>query len=342
MTGLVGDPFLVDGVVIARQNPHDFAPARVDANGRADRVHHVDRFRLGELPRPDLARPGPVIERANRAQINHVGTHLGEHALLEVGRDLHVFAATDGAKFLDAGDLGHEADAAGALDAARHRGLDQRPEVLVLDRALVLGEPRPADAECHCLILQIALAALIADRAIKRMIEEQELHHPFARLFHHRRQRADDLGAAIFVRHQIVDAHGTGRDRLWHALHFDQAHPTVARNRQALMIAEAGHVDAGLLARLDQRQSVFDLDRYSVDDQLLRHVRPPADFVSGVSVSTIPFRIIRFFKHQCRSCVSPRRETPGVALRHVLSRPTHNGLRRSCQGQLEWRGQVPI
>ena len=39
------------------------------------------------------------------------------------------------------------------------------------------------DAIGHRLVLQIALAALIADRAIERMVDQQELHHAFARAF---------------------------------------------------------------------------------------------------------------------------------------------------------------
>jgi len=54
-------------------------------------------------------------------------------------------------------------DAARALDAAVHRGLDQRAQIFVFHRALF-----SASGWCrrrtHRLILQVALAALIADR----------------------------------------------------------------------------------------------------------------------------------------------------------------------------------
>ena len=50
---------------------------------------------------------------------------------------------------------------------ARHRGLDERPEVLVLDRALRLVVARAVGAVRHRLVLQIALAALVANRAIQ-------------------------------------------------------------------------------------------------------------------------------------------------------------------------------
>ena len=51
MAGLVGDPLLVHGVVDARQDAHHLAAARVDADGRAERVHDVDRFRSWSAPR---------------------------------------------------------------------------------------------------------------------------------------------------------------------------------------------------------------------------------------------------------------------------------------------------
>src|SRR5436309_540580 len=81
------------------------------------------------------------------------------------------------AAIFDPGDLGGEADAARAMDAAIHAGLDQRPEILVLDRALVLLEAAAIEAIGHRLVLQVALAALIADRAVERVVDEQELHH---------------------------------------------------------------------------------------------------------------------------------------------------------------------
>jgi hypothetical protein len=65
--------------------------------------------------------------------------------------------------------------------------LDERAHILVFDRALVFEEARAGDAEGHGLVLQIALAALVADRAIERVVDQQEFHHTFAGLLDHRR-----------------------------------------------------------------------------------------------------------------------------------------------------------
>ena len=122
-------------------------------------------------------------------------------------------------------------------------GLHQRAEILVLHRALVLGIARVVHAVAHRLVLQVALAALVADRAIQRMVDQQEFHHAAARLAHHR---------AVGVHHHAVgDRIGAGGDRLRRRLlDLDQAHAAIAGDRQALVVAEARNFDAGRLAGL--------------------------------------------------------------------------------------------
>ena len=270
---LVGDPLLVHGIVVARQDAQHLASPRIDADVGADRIHDVDRLGLAQLPGPIDEGPGTMRQRADRAEVVDVGGQLRRHAALEVGGDLHVLAAADGAELLDAGHLRHEAHAARAVDAAVHGRLDQRPQVFLLHRPLVLLEARAAEAVGHGLVLQVALAALVADRAVERVVDEQELHHPLARLLHHGRVGVDDLGGAVLVGGKVVDAHGAGGDRLGAALHLDQAHAAVAGDRQALVVAEARDLDAGLLAGLDQRDAVLDLHGRAIDDQLLGHSR---------------------------------------------------------------------
>ena len=188
MAGLVGNPFLVHVVVDARQDAHDLAAAGVDADRRAERVHHVDGLGLRQLPGPRRERIGLRGQRADRAEIDHVALQLRRHRLLEIGGDLHVLAAADGAELRHARDLRREADAPRAMDAAVHDRLDQRADILVLDRALVLVIAAGIDAVGHRLVLQVAFAALVADRAVERMVDQQEFHHAFAGLAHHRRR----------------------------------------------------------------------------------------------------------------------------------------------------------
>ena len=265
---LVGNPLLVDRLVDARQDAHHLAAARVDADRRADRVHHVDRLRLAELPRPRRERIGFRGQRADRADVDEIALQLRAQRLLEVGRDLHVLAAAGRAHFRHAADFRREADAARALDAAVHRGLDQRAEILVLDRALVLGVAAGVDAVAHRLVLQVALAALVADRAVERMVDQQELHHAFARLLHHRRFGADGRQFAVRARTAVAHAPGAARHRLRRAFQLDQAHAAVAGDRQPLVVAEARNLGARRLARLQQRVFGRHIDFLAIDEKL--------------------------------------------------------------------------
>ena len=268
MPRLVGNPLLVHFVVPPRQDAHHLASARIDADGGAERIHDVDRLRLDELPGPRRESIRLGSERADRAEIDHVALQLRAHSVFEVGRDLHVLAAADGAELGHAGHFAGKADAARAVDAARHDGLDQRPDIFVLDRALILGVARGVHAIGHGLVLQVAFAALVADRAVERMIDQQEFHHAFARLFHHRRARVEDLGRAVFVGRQVLHGHGAGGLRLRHADHLDQAHAAIAGDRQPFVEAEARDFRARGFARLEQRVLRRNVDLFAVDNDL--------------------------------------------------------------------------
>ncbi len=188
--------------------------------------------------------------------------------MFEISRDLHVLAATDSAQFRHAGDLGRETNAARAMDAARHDGLDERPDIFVFDRALVLLVTAGVDTVSHRLVLQIAFAALIADRTIKRVVDQQEFHHAFARLFHHRGFGVEDFRRSVLVRRQILDAHGARRLRLRDADNLDETHAAIAGDRQTLVEAEARNLRTRSLAGLEQRVLRRDVDLFSVDNDL--------------------------------------------------------------------------
>jgi hypothetical protein len=186
--------------------------------------------------------------------------------MLEIGGDLRILATADQAELGNARHFGGETDTARAVNAAVHDRLDQRPDIFVFDRALVFLIARVVHAERHGLVLQVALAALVADRAIKRVVDEQELHHPFARLLDHRRVGEHFRRLAIWSGAQIAHAHGAGCGRLGRsALHLDQAHAAIAGNRQPLVKTEPRHLRTGLLTRLQQRVVVRHFDLVSIN-----------------------------------------------------------------------------
>src|SRR5213078_1122143 len=135
---------------------------------RAHRIVRGNQRRGAHLPgaRAEAVRLGD--ERAHRAQVDDVAGELVIHRALYIGAHLHVLAAADHAQLLDAGDLLGEADAARAVDAARHVGRDEGTEILVRHRALALVVARDVAAEADGEILQLALSALVADRTVER------------------------------------------------------------------------------------------------------------------------------------------------------------------------------
>ena len=56
--------------------------------------------------------------------------------------------------------------------------------MLVFDGALVFFIARAVKAIAHGLVLKVAFAALVADRTVQRVVDQQEFHHAFARLLH--------------------------------------------------------------------------------------------------------------------------------------------------------------
>ncbi len=108
---------------------------------------------LRHLPAAAAVAKGLAVERAHRTQVDDVARELVIDTALHIGADFHVFAAAGGAHFLDAGDIGAEAYAARAMNAARHVGGHQGTEVLVLDHALAFDETRHVAAEAQRQVL---------------------------------------------------------------------------------------------------------------------------------------------------------------------------------------------
>ncbi len=73
---------------------------------------------------------------------------------------------------------------------------------------LQIDKARGAFTEADGKLLQSTLARLVADRAVERVIDEQELHHTFAAFFH---QLASGADAHIFTHRVGTSDHGT-----WH------------------------------------------------------------------------------------------------------------------------------
>ena len=272
----VGEPAIVDFRVVARQHALNAAAQSLHIKVRADAVVRADAAVVLQFPGARGEAVGLGGKRADRAEIYHVAGHFGIHRAPEEGGDVRRLAAPRHAEFHHAGDFLAEAHAARAVNAPRHFGGDQRPDVAARDRALALGEARIVGAVAHRLVLQRALAALVADRAVQRVVDQQKFQRAFLRFARQLR-----IGER---HHALGHRRGAGRQRLRRGLHFlaqkpiapgrrflgraahlHQAHAAVRRDGQLRVVAKARDVDAGAVGRADQHLARFGLHQLPVD-----------------------------------------------------------------------------
>jgi hypothetical protein len=100
------------------------------------------------------------------AKINDVSGKLRIEGLSSICADFRVVTTAGHAKSGNTGNLLGETNATSTVDTTSHNSLDNRANVLVLNRALDLTETRAIRTEFHRLILEITLTTLITNRAI--------------------------------------------------------------------------------------------------------------------------------------------------------------------------------
>ena len=267
----VGNPGFIDLLVLARHDPLHLTALGMDEDVGAHRIMRRDGGMLHELPGPAAVAGRLGGQRANRAEINDVAGQFRNHAVGHIGADFHVLAAPGRAQLAQPGDLLAEPHATGAMNAAGHVGRDQRPDVLFLDHPLALDELRYAGAVTHRQVLQLALAALIADRTVQRVVDQQELHGAFL--------RGQRLGRPGVNLHAFHHRRRAGRHRLGRFLDLDQTHPATGGDGQLLVITEAGDRDTRRIGGLDEHRALARLQRDAVDfdvNLFLAHLLPAA------------------------------------------------------------------
>ena len=214
----------------------------------------------GRAPEP-VGRAG---QRADRADLHGVAGEVGLERLLLVDADLLQRAALEQGDERVAGDLVGEPGAARAQDAAlavqQHLGGDVDR---LGERALDVLEPAARAAVGHRLVLQRALAALVADRAVQRVVDQQQLHHAVLGLVGHRR------GVLGLDLHALADRDRAGGLRLGHRPQaavragrrdLDQALAAGADRVEQRVVAEPRDLDAELLGGADDQGALGHAD----------------------------------------------------------------------------------
>jgi hypothetical protein len=136
------------------------------------------------------------------------------------------------------------ADATVAEDAARAVEVDDGGPLLLFAVVLGFGVEAVGGTVLEGHVLQLALAARIADGAIEGVVAEEKLQGGFAGL--------GDLGSLGLDDHALGDRCGAGGLELGHLLDADDAHAAGCLKREAGIVAEGGDLDAGGLAGLDE------------------------------------------------------------------------------------------
>jgi hypothetical protein len=132
-----------------------------------------------------------------------------------------------------------------------------RADILVHDDAFLLGIARYAPSKAHRPVLQFALAALIADRTIERVVDQQEFHRRFL--------CGKRLLRARLHHHAVHALRSAGRHWLRRTLDFHQAHAAISRNREALVIAETRDHNIVFVRHVDQQATRLGFDLLTVD-----------------------------------------------------------------------------
>ena len=268
VASLDAQEFAVDTALVAIVAAHDLhagvGPPDAQRDLAAIAAMGADGADVVHLPWPRLVAIGAGGERADRADVNAHAALFALQMVFFIGRDDAAGAAVLDAERPHVHALAADANAAVAENAARPVEVHHRRPLLLFAMVLQVDEFRFGCAVLEGHVLQFAFAAGIADRAVERMVRQQQLEHRLARLL--------DLVALGEDHHALGDGRGARRLQLGHFLDLDQTHAARAAERQAGIVAERRHLDALALAGLDEERPRGSREFLTVDrERYVRH-----------------------------------------------------------------------
>ena len=258
---LVAEPAVVDLGVVAGQDPQHPLVADCELDVALARAERADRAGVLDVPGPRAEAVGVGGQRAYWAELGDVAVERRDVRPLVEGAYEGLVAALEQLQLLVLGHLLAEADAAVAEDAALAVDRHQRRELeRFLEVALGIGEPALARAPSHRDVLERALAALVADRTVERVVDEQELDDRVLCLLHPVGLRVDD--------HPVADRCGARGLQLRHPLDLHQAHPAGPhRIAELRLVTEDRDLDIALLGGIDEHRPLGRRHLAAVDHQ---------------------------------------------------------------------------
>ncbi len=246
-------------VAVARDDAHHLASARADGELTAVGAERAGRGRAAQFPRARLMSVRRVEKRARRADLYAVAA-LRAVEPAAVGSDDRVRAPAPGLDGVLAHPLVADTRAALTENAALRIVGDHWREILLGRVVLLLGEAlfEVAPVEDH--LLQLALAAAVADGAVQRVIREKKLDHPALRLLYLLRLRSDD--------HPVRAVDRAGGLKLRHLLDAHEAHAARSLKREVGVVAETGNRVPVLAAHVNETRALLGLQLLPVNRYL--------------------------------------------------------------------------
>ena len=176
----IGNPAFIDVFVFQRHDTHDLVVLDLNNQVGTRGVMRTDGFAATQFPGPGLVAERLAGQCPNRADVNHVAGQLGVHGFTDKGFDLGMLAPVGHAQLHAARNFLAKTNTPGAVDATAHLfHADEGSHIFVKDHALFFVVTGCTAAIANRQVLQLTFAALVADGAIQRVVDQQELHHRF-------------------------------------------------------------------------------------------------------------------------------------------------------------------
>ena len=174
---------MIDRIAVDTKQAGEPPGRRLDRDPTADGAPGAGRLDLLEVPWAGGEAVRRRGQRSDGADLDRVARVVRAERSTWEGRDLDLVTSPGEVDQCLTGDLLGEACAAAALDAALTVQEDQlRDGQRLGEVTLLLDESRLSWAVDKGLVLERALTALVADRAVQRVVGEQELEHAVLRL----------------------------------------------------------------------------------------------------------------------------------------------------------------
>ena len=259
---LVAVPGLVDRHVGAGELTLDLTATGLHGLRAARRAAVADGRCGDDVERARLEAVGGGGERTDGADLDDVAGEVRVVRLVLVDRDLLERTAFEQLDERVAGDLLAEAGAACAQHAAlaveQHLRADGDRLVVL---ALLVDERRRVATVCERLVLQRALATLVAHRAVERVVDEQQLERALL-------AAPRELAGQVRLDHHVGgDGLRAAHDGLGRTLDLDDALAAGTDRVEQRVVAEARHDRADLLGGTDDERALGHLHRDAVDGQ---------------------------------------------------------------------------